>query len=243
MFVFTIILHQGRDIRFADEAFRTRTYTNLKPGWPMKNTRLRIGVSGAVCIMVLLNLIPFRSRVFAYVCAFVYFLCSGLAIVAFALDTKSLDTARAMTCPTGWTCTLGPFITTCVIDILFCLSLVLYVIFEFVARLLMECKHCTRNYGFFEITKHESVECSSRPVRCEVCTKGMTAKEFVYMHRFECGYASPMTPAACEACGEALRSGDLSAHLATCSERQVACSKCSQTMPMYSFEAHSQQCC
>jgi hypothetical protein len=186
MFVFTIILHQGRDIRFMDEAWGTRTYNNLKPGWPLKNTRLRIGTSGAVAGMVLLNLIPFRSRVFAYVCAFVYFLCSGLAIVCFALDVKAVDTARAMKCPAGWSCNYGPFFTTCVFDILLCVLLVLYVIFEFVARLLMECKHCVRNYGFFELKKHETEECSSRPVRCEICSKGMMAKEFVYVHRFEC---------------------------------------------------------
>lgn len=70
MFVFTIILSEGRDIRFADEAFSVRSFNNLKPGWPLKNSRLRVSATTVVIGVTIVNLIPFRSRVFAYVCAF-----------------------------------------------------------------------------------------------------------------------------------------------------------------------------
>lgn len=263
-FVFTIILHEGRDIKFADETYFTRTNDNLRAGWPLKNTRLRLATCAIVILMTLLNLIPFRSRVFAYVCGFVYFVASALALMAFALDVKAIDMARSSTCPFGWSCFFGSFIATAVFDILLAIFLILYVIFEFVARLLLECRHCTRNYGMHEITKHESMECSSRPVRCEVCSKQMRAKEFVYQHRFECGHDSQRCeqcdttcavwsfkkhqdecvkwPVKCQMCDIAFAREDLPAHTAACPMTPASCEACGETFRSVDLAEHANQC-
>jgi len=261
MITFTIILHEGRDVRFADETFYVRTYNNLKPGWPIKNTRLRISATSIIIGTSILNLIPFRSRVFAYVCAFVYWICANLLLVCFALDVKSLDTIRRLACPYGWTCEYGIFITVCVFDLWIVIMELLYIIFEFIARLLMECRHCTRSYGFFEIKKHENSECSSRPVRCEVCAKQMTAKEFVYDHRMTCGYNTrrcdqcgvlveerfagkhksecPKWPVECTLCHTAYARESLSAHVAAC---RTACDACGETIPRRDLASHATEC-
>jgi hypothetical protein len=264
MFVFTIILHEGRDIRFADETFYVRTFNNYKPGWPLKNTRLRISATTVAILTTVLNLIPFRSRVFAYVCAFIYWIASCLLVVCFGLDVKALDTARLQTCPFGWKCTFGPFITTCIFDIWVAAMLMLYVILEFIARLMLECRHCTRNFGVFDIKKHESETCSHRPVRCEVCAKHMAAKDFVYKHRFECGHDTkrceqcgllvaewsmqkhkddcPKWPVKCSMCDTAFSRADLPAHIAACPMTPASCEACGETVRSNEMTAHLATC-
>jgi len=187
MIVFTILLSEGRDQMQVDEGWNVRRYNNPISGWTEKNTRLRLSNTALVIITVLINLIPFRSRVIAYILAFIYLLASPLLFASFAMDTKDVATARALVCPVGFSCHYAAFVMVCILDIFLAVLLVAYVVFEFIARLLMECRHCARSYGVFEIHKHESNECSSRPVRCEVCSKTMKAKNFVYQHRFECG--------------------------------------------------------
>ena len=76
-FRFRLILNSG-----------VRSFNNLKPGWPLKNSRLRVSATTVVIGVTIVNLIPFRSRVFAYVCAFVYWVAANLLLVNFALDVK-----------------------------------------------------------------------------------------------------------------------------------------------------------
>lgn len=261
---FTIILHEGRDMRFADEVFYVRTGNNDKSGWPVVNTRMRIAGSSIVILTVLVNLIPFRSRVFAYLCAFIYFCCSVILLVSFGMDTKEVDSARSMQCPHGWDCFFHPYVTTCFFDIFLAFLLVVYIIVEFIGRLLMECRHCTRAYGVFEIKKHEGSECSSRPVTCEVCLKGTSAKEFTYKHRFECGHDSRRCeqcttmvpewgmkkhqdectkwPVVCGMCDSAFAREDLPAHTATCPMIPAVCEACGETFRTRDMSDHSATC-
>eukprot|EP00996_Jenningsia_fusiforme_P006793 NODE_854_length_1859_cov_223.465746_g768_i0.p1 GENE.NODE_854_length_1859_cov_223.465746_g768_i0~~NODE_854_length_1859_cov_223.465746_g768_i0.p1 ORF type:complete len:577 (+),score=88.89 NODE_854_length_1859_cov_223.465746_g768_i0:167-1732(+) len=261
---FTIILHEGRDVRFPDEIYYVRDYNNPQPGWPVKNTRLRLSVSTIVILTTLLNLIPFRSRVIAYILGLIYLLCSPLALVAFAMDVKEVDTARALSCPGEWKCYFHAFIATCVFDFFLAMFLAFYVIFEFVARLLMECRHCSRNYAVFEIRKHEESECSSRPVRCEVCSKSVSAKHFVYEHRFDCGVESrqceqcggevaewdfhnhqaecPVWPVKCHMCNLAFCRKDLALHAAACAQQPSSCEACGQTFRGSDISAHMEMC-
>eukprot|EP00995_Heteronema_vittatum_P001276 NODE_117_length_1889_cov_449.499457_g81_i0.p1 GENE.NODE_117_length_1889_cov_449.499457_g81_i0~~NODE_117_length_1889_cov_449.499457_g81_i0.p1 ORF type:complete len:573 (-),score=255.07 NODE_117_length_1889_cov_449.499457_g81_i0:171-1847(-) len=264
MLVFTIVLHEGRDIKFADETFFVRTFNNDKPGWPIKNSRLRFAATTTVILVTLINLIPFRSRVFAYICAFIFFLCSALFLVCFALDVKAVDSARKLTCPFGFTCKFAPFIVICFFDIFLAIMLLMYVIFEFVARLLMECRHCTRSYGVFEIKKHEAEVCSSRPVRCEVCSKRTEAKDFVYAHRFDCGHDSkrceqcmshvpewgykkhqdecPKWPVKCSMCDAAYAREDMPAHTAACPMTPASCEACGETFRSRDMSEHVSMC-
>merc|ERR1711976_209100 len=47
----------------------TRYGTNHLSGWPIKNTRLRFALTCVVILTLILSLVPFRSRVIAYVLA------------------------------------------------------------------------------------------------------------------------------------------------------------------------------
>eukprot|EP00993_Chasmostoma_nieuportense_P007589 NODE_861_length_1807_cov_41.648810_g806_i0.p1 GENE.NODE_861_length_1807_cov_41.648810_g806_i0~~NODE_861_length_1807_cov_41.648810_g806_i0.p1 ORF type:complete len:559 (+),score=156.12 NODE_861_length_1807_cov_41.648810_g806_i0:61-1737(+) len=263
LLTFTLILREGRDTQAADDAWNVRQYSNPIVGWPKKNTRLRLAGASIAVLTILLNLIPFRSRVTAYMFAFIYFLDVPVLLAAFAMDVKDVDTAKDFRCPEGFDCEYGPFYATCFFDLLLALLLLFYVISEFIARLLIECKHCNRAFGVFQIQKHEFSECSSRPVRCELCSQKVKAKQFVYQHRFECGNENqpcshchttptipltahqavcPQRPVHCRMCERACPRGELAAHLAACPEAPVPCEACGETFRSHSLADHQALC-
>jgi len=146
LFVFTILDHEARDVFDLDEVLATRQHTTLRPGWPEKNTRLRLTASVAAVIILLVNLIPFRSRIVAYVFAFLIICVSVLALMAFSLDTKSVDSARDLTCPEDWDCKYHPYLATCFFDIILGVGLLLYVLFEYVYRVAKDATHASKIY-------------------------------------------------------------------------------------------------
>eukprot|EP01010_Urceolus_cornutus_P001932 NODE_250_length_1926_cov_289.010655_g200_i0.p1 GENE.NODE_250_length_1926_cov_289.010655_g200_i0~~NODE_250_length_1926_cov_289.010655_g200_i0.p1 ORF type:complete len:610 (-),score=111.64 NODE_250_length_1926_cov_289.010655_g200_i0:95-1741(-) len=264
LLVFTIILNEGRDKRFADEAYDVRFYSNPQPGWPKKNTRLRTAASAATILLVLINLIPFRSRVVAYSLGFLYFLLAPLFLVAFAMDCYEISRAQDLKCPGGFKCGYAPFVAAVILEILLAILLIVYVIGEFIGRLCNECQHCTRAFGFFEMQKHETSECSARPIRCEVCTKNMPAKEFVYEHRFDCGHDSsrceqcsavvpqfalkkhqsecPKWPVRCNMCDAAFSREDLPSHTSSCTMIPASCEACGETFVASNMDDHLAAC-
>jgi len=139
--VFTILLHEARETKYLDEVVGTRFTTNDRSGWPEKNTRLRLALTILVIGALVFNLIPFRSRVVAYVIAFILLVCTVLCIFAFALDVKAVDTAKDMPCPIGWDCEYHRYIAVCVFDILLALLLMVYILVEFVVRVAMDDTH------------------------------------------------------------------------------------------------------
>eukprot|EP01012_Entosiphon_sulcatum_P020327 TRINITY_DN252_c0_g1_i2.p1 TRINITY_DN252_c0_g1~~TRINITY_DN252_c0_g1_i2.p1 ORF type:complete len:538 (+),score=80.97 TRINITY_DN252_c0_g1_i2:36-1616(+) len=235
--VFTIMLHEARDKQYTDEVYNVRRFSNTESGWPVKNTRLRLSVTGLVIITILLNFIPFRSRVIAYIFAFIYFLGSWLAFVVFALDVKEVATARGLGCPDGWDCKYHPYNATIFFDIFLGFVLVVYVLAEFIARLFNECTHCARGFGLFQTAKHETV-CAARPVQCEICMKRLSAREFVYQHRFSCGVES----SRCDACGLFVAGWERKAHAEECSQQLVPCSMCGETIARVAMSHHTASC-
>jgi magnesium-transporting ATPase (P-type) len=140
-FVWTMMLHEARETFYRDEVFGTRLYTNWKPGWPIKNTRLRVAISAAIILVVLINLIPFRSRVIHYLFAFLLFFASVPLLIAFALDVKEVSNTRKDTCPDGFRCTHAGYVATIFFEIFLAVVLVFYVIFEFIFRLAYDTTH------------------------------------------------------------------------------------------------------
>jgi hypothetical protein len=140
-FVWTIMLIDAKDVQYKDEVYGVRRYTNFKQGWPIKNTRLRMAISAAVILTILLNLIPFRSRVIHYCFAFLLFFASAPLLISFALDVKELDSARKDPCPTNFKCTYHQYVAIIFFEIFLAVLLVFYVIFEFIFRLSYDTTH------------------------------------------------------------------------------------------------------
>jgi len=143
--VFTILLHSARQTHDADAIWGTREFTSLPPGWPLKNTRLRISVSAAAIILILLNLIPWRSRVVAYVFGFSLFLVAVPAVMAFSLDIKAVDEERRnLICPANWDCKFHDYIASIILDILLAVLIVIYVLWEYIYRVAFDITHASR---------------------------------------------------------------------------------------------------
>merc|ERR1711976_674704 len=139
--VFTVLLHEARETLYLDEVEGTRYGTNDLDGWPVKNTRLRFALTCIVLLLLVLSLVPFRSRVIAYVLAFCLLVCSALAVFVFALDVKDVDTARDFPCPQNYDCKFHRFIATCVLDLILALGLLAYVLLEFILRVAGDTTH------------------------------------------------------------------------------------------------------
>jgi hypothetical protein len=142
--VFTIVLHSGRDSYDSTEAWNVRSFDTLRPGWPLKNTRLRLAACGLIIITILLNLIPFRARVIAYIFGFLLLVGSVVVLISFATDTRTLGSAKQLVCPTTYKCTYHKYVATIILDILVCFLIVVYVLYEFVFRLAYDATHASR---------------------------------------------------------------------------------------------------
>jgi magnesium-transporting ATPase (P-type) len=142
--VFTIVLHSGRDSYDENEAWQTRAFDALRPGWPLKNTRLRLAACGIIIITILLNLIPFRARVIAYIFGFLLLVGSVVVLIAFATDLRQMASAKQLICPTNFTCAYNKYVATIILDILVCFLIVVYILYEYVFRLAYDATHASR---------------------------------------------------------------------------------------------------
>eukprot|EP00995_Heteronema_vittatum_P000592 NODE_107_length_1906_cov_1693.185245_g77_i0.p2 GENE.NODE_107_length_1906_cov_1693.185245_g77_i0~~NODE_107_length_1906_cov_1693.185245_g77_i0.p2 ORF type:complete len:547 (-),score=259.85 NODE_107_length_1906_cov_1693.185245_g77_i0:198-1838(-) len=207
--VMIVVLHQDHNT-VTLRSFRGRTnrsfdqYSNRpfeEAGWSARNTRLRYALGGIGILTILLNLVPWRSRVIAYVFAFIYFICIPLACVAFALDVDELRDARHIHgCPRNWfqniradlpvltnasrdvNCINAPYVAMAIIDFFLIVALIIYLVCEYIVR--YKSIHSQRKYPWHQIKKIESELDSRRPVRCEITSEVMTAAEYYYRHRF-----------------------------------------------------------
>jgi len=214
LIVFIVVLHQDHQTVNL-RSIRGRTNRSFDPysdktweeaGWPAKNTRLRYAYSGIGILTVLANLLPWRSRVIAYVFAFLYFSVFVLAIVSFAIDVHELRKARntygcattggnwlygvrqdalvGVNLPTDLSinCINSPYVATAIFDFIAAISLLIYLFNEYIVR--YKSIHSGRKYPWFHIRKIEKELDSRRPVRCELTSQVMTAAEYYYRHRF-----------------------------------------------------------
>eukprot|EP00992_Anisonema_acinus_P001223 TRINITY_DN10414_c0_g1_i1.p1 TRINITY_DN10414_c0_g1~~TRINITY_DN10414_c0_g1_i1.p1 ORF type:complete len:595 (+),score=109.57 TRINITY_DN10414_c0_g1_i1:59-1843(+) len=238
------------------------------PGWKTINTRIRYSLSGIGLGAILLNFLTFRSKTIAYIFAFLYFATAVLAMVAFGFDVHELRWANDLTCPAapdglGQDCTQGQFIATAVLDFFVFIWLIVYIVVEYVINPTPQCQHCDRAYELSELMKHEAVECGARPVRCEVCAKTMTKKQFdehksscssdhvrcknckvmvpkwgVKAHQEEC----PRWPVECNMCDGTFQRMDMPHHVTICPNRPTSCDACGETFRSKDIAAHRALC-
>lgn len=158
-----------------------------RSGWAARNTRLRWGASAIAILTVLLNLIPFTHRAIAYLFGILYFVSMMCIFVCFGLDISELMRAHKLQCPSDYKCRNSAFIATVIMEMFMGLSLLFYILYEYIAKGMTTSRWSGRNYCPHEIHKHDTKLDSMRPVRCEITGQVMTAKEYVYRYRFIAG--------------------------------------------------------
>jgi heme/copper-type cytochrome/quinol oxidase subunit 2 len=213
---FTIVLHQDHDTVHL-RSYRGRTSLEYddppirffeEPGWSARNTRLRYAWTSIGILTVLANLLPWRSRVIAWVFAFIYFCIGVLAMVSFGFDVHEMRESRKHGCPntafdvpyaflqgeqvavlapfnTRVNCINSPYVALVILEFIVTIIVILYLIFEYFLR--FSSVHSQRKYTWFEIGRQERALDSRRPVRDELTSQVMTAKEYYYRHRFLAG--------------------------------------------------------
>lgn len=210
--VFVVVIHQDHDI-INPRSARGRgnrtfdAYSTLpfeEPGWSIRNTRLRYSYSAIAILTILANLLPWRSRIIAYIFAFIYFCVFVLSIVCFAFDVHELRRARNdYKCFGPWlspsprdtladpvvalpdlsvNCINGPYVCAAIFDFFAACAILIYITLEYLIR--YKSIHSGRKYPFFAIRKIEQDLDSRRPVRCEITNEVMTAAHYYYRHRF-----------------------------------------------------------
>lgn len=274
--VFLILLHEGRDKEYFTGA-RGRTDSSLNPysmerfelnGWPVKNTRLRYGAVAIGLLSILFNFIPFRSKTIAYIFGFIYLSTAVICFCALGFDLHALNKATNAPCPPAvdgatLVCNRGSFQATAALDFIAAFWLVLYVIIEYVIMQRRMCQHCDRPLLMAELIKHESTDCKARPVRCEVCAKSMTFKEFEGHQRTcstdhvrckNCGTmvakwsvkshqeSCPRWPVPCTMCEDVCQRSDMPHHVMICPNRPSSCDACGETFRSRDMEAHRAVC-
>jgi len=211
--VFIIVVHLNHDQLFL-RSYRGRTspFYDRPPehpleeeGWSARNTRLRYAWSAIAILAILANFIPWRSRVIAWVFAFLYFATGAMAFVSFGLDVYEIRKTRERGCPrlpynnldTTWqqqrisflnlklNCINSPYVAVCIIEFFYGMAVIIYLLNEYFIR--CSSVHSQRKYPWFMIHKQETKLDSRRPVRCELTSQVMTAKEYYYKHRFLAG--------------------------------------------------------
>jgi hypothetical protein len=103
-------------------------------GWSARNTRLRLAVCIAATLLVILSLIPYPHRVYAYVLALLFLFVAPVFFVIFALDISEIKDARDLPCPTGLKCSYHPYNTVIVFDFICGLVILIYLIVQFLVK-------------------------------------------------------------------------------------------------------------
>eukprot|EP00995_Heteronema_vittatum_P000299 NODE_103_length_1940_cov_1596.319937_g66_i6.p1 GENE.NODE_103_length_1940_cov_1596.319937_g66_i6~~NODE_103_length_1940_cov_1596.319937_g66_i6.p1 ORF type:complete len:599 (-),score=239.41 NODE_103_length_1940_cov_1596.319937_g66_i6:67-1863(-) len=274
--VFVVLLHEGRATQHhygvrgrTDQSRRYDSQDEFEaPGWPAKNTRLRYAACAVGLLAILFNFLPFRSRTIAYCFALLYFCVIVALLVAFGMDVHEVRLANEDTCPNApdglvHECNTGSFGATCALDFITFFWLMLYLVIEYIINRSRQCQHCDRAYGMQELIKHETTECTARPVRCAVCAKGMTFKEFGQHAEFcsvdhiRCKNCSTMIPkwgvkthqdectrwpVQCTMCEDSFQRHDMPHHVMICPNRPTSCNACGETFRSRDLEAHQALC-
>jgi hypothetical protein len=226
---FIIVLSQDNDkLRLRSWRGRTSIFFDDPPinrleteGWSARNTRLRYAWSAIGILTVLINFIPWRSRVIAWIFFILYFIVGVMAFVSFGLDVSELRRARRFGCPSNpyrnllpqqvtilafrnskVNCVIGPYVSTCFWEFVVGVLIIFYLLNEYIIR--FKSVHSQRKYPWFAIHKQETKLDSRRPVRCELTSQTMTAKEYYYRHRFLDGAGLTSSGSSASAYAESL---------------------------------------
>jgi hypothetical protein len=145
--VFIILIHEGEEKIYARNRVRGRSDYALNPhstrpwevpGWSTRNTRIRYGAAATGILAIMINFLPFRSRIVAFIIAFLLLCSSTMLMIAFGFDVHELRVAGRLECPNTPSgeevdCVKGSFIATAVFDFIASLVLLIYLFVEYMA--------------------------------------------------------------------------------------------------------------
>jgi len=142
--VFTIILSEDASAERLrgprGRADRSLSVNSISPyehsGWPRINTAIRYGGTAVGILAVFFNFMPFRSKTIAIIFGFLYFVSASLLLICFGFDVHELRRTHRFGCPAQFDgaalqCFSNPFTTTCVIEFIAVVALLLYIIVEY----------------------------------------------------------------------------------------------------------------
>jgi hypothetical protein len=250
---------------------RIREVTTMRPwekaGWPVVNVRIRYICTLLAMLVILTNLLPIRSRVFAYIFCYLYIAIGGALLAGSILDVIALsdtgvddgdaDETDQWPCPndpstwnrnTGsiqqFSCYRQNFLVTVVFEWILAIVLIWYALYQYLLR--RPCPYCLHKFTIFDLgglpvlgdgSCHKAV-CSQRPVVCEVCHKTFTAKDFYYSHRLTCGADHQQ----CPECHQWIPQWQWATHSEFCLHWKVSCSMCTRVLPRGEMPAHIREC-
>eukprot|EP00993_Chasmostoma_nieuportense_P000028 NODE_1026_length_1702_cov_226.962540_g964_i0.p1 GENE.NODE_1026_length_1702_cov_226.962540_g964_i0~~NODE_1026_length_1702_cov_226.962540_g964_i0.p1 ORF type:complete len:508 (+),score=113.19 NODE_1026_length_1702_cov_226.962540_g964_i0:56-1579(+) len=138
-FILTMVMHELRNRpRQVDSLNRT----TFKSGWPQKNNRLRLAISGAAigfAALTILDLAGWKRRYLAYMFAAFLFWVSVGCFICFGLDVHDIGHARDLDCPTGAPpalveCVHWSYQGTAAVEFILGLFIIVYILYEFFYR-------------------------------------------------------------------------------------------------------------
>jgi hypothetical protein len=265
LLTFTLVIFEYRGPLVSEaQSLNKAPLSEPEYGWSVRNIRLRLACAITTLLLIGFNLIPFRSRIIHQFFALAYFALACLSCAALAYDLRELLDVGKRDCPVGFECKSAMFGGIVGIDFLLFLWLLGYVLWEFVSRIFVRCKYCSRDFTFAEVGKHSKYRCGARPIICEICGQEFSASEFVYKHRMVCGTSHtrcdkcgvfvpewgikghqdecPRWPLKCSMCGMTFYRADMPAHVVQCPNKPVSCNKCGETFKQSDMEEHRKRC-
>jgi hypothetical protein len=131
--VFTILLVESREkLDLRDQFNRPLSGDFTAPeGWREGNSLLRYAVSAAAVLVALICLIPFNSRVIAYVFGFVFLAISIMSFTVFGLDVDQLSAAHDTACPREYACVYHEYNATAALDFIGAILLLIFIVVEY----------------------------------------------------------------------------------------------------------------
>eukprot|EP00996_Jenningsia_fusiforme_P000144 NODE_1103_length_1702_cov_361.280702_g977_i0.p1 GENE.NODE_1103_length_1702_cov_361.280702_g977_i0~~NODE_1103_length_1702_cov_361.280702_g977_i0.p1 ORF type:complete len:532 (+),score=73.86 NODE_1103_length_1702_cov_361.280702_g977_i0:67-1662(+) len=106
-FILTIVMHE---LRIKPRWVDSRNQVLERSGWPQRNNRLRVSLTGfviAVAGFSLLDLAGWKKRLVSFLLGIVFFWLAAGMFIVFALDVHDVSKAQDLTCPTPLSTTPG----------------------------------------------------------------------------------------------------------------------------------------
>jgi hypothetical protein len=141
-FILTIIMHE---LRVKPRMVDSRGLVVERSGWPTRNNRFRVAISGFVvgfAALSLIDLAGWKRRIVSYGLGTALFWAFIGMLVIFAMDTRDVNHAKDLTCPEDppgtptikIRCYYFAYYATCFVDFWLAILLLVYVLYEYIFR-------------------------------------------------------------------------------------------------------------
>jgi cell division protein FtsL len=141
-FILTIIMHE---LRIKPRMVDSRGLVQEKAGWPQRNNRLRVALSGftvGFAALSLIDLAGWKRRLVSYGLGVGFFWIFVGMLIIFAMDVRDVNHAKDMVCPANLVgapviqlkCFYFAYYATCFVDFWLAILLLVYVVYEYIYR-------------------------------------------------------------------------------------------------------------